>query len=285
MMPVLTYNEAMQDVRARVKASRTSFASGMSVLPVPRREAMYALYAFCRVVDDIADDSPTDEVRNTGLDLWRRRIHDLFTQKKATDSITTALLPAIDRFGLVEEDFQDIIEGMAMDAAQTIVAPTMEELDLYCDRVASAVGRASVRIFGDAGPAALRVAHHLGRALQLTNILRDLAEDAGRGRLYLPLELLAKHGLANTPPAEILRHPSLPSVCRDLAEIAGEHFVLADTAMGQSNAHAMRPARTMRTYYYAIYKRLLQADWQNPTKRVSLPLWEKLFIALRGFLG
>ena len=284
MMPELTYHEAMKDVRARVKAAHTSFASGMSVLPIPRREAMYALYAFCRVVDDIADDSPTDEVRNLGLNLWRKRIHELFAQKKASDSITTALLPAIERFGLIEADFQDIIEGMAMDANQTIVAPNLDALDLYCDRVASAVGRVSVRIFGDTSDMAQRVAHHLGRALQLTNILRDLAEDAARGRVYLPSEILDKNGIETRDPSALLRDPALPAACRDLAAIAGEHFAHAETAMKDCNAHAMRPARAMRHYYYAIYKRLLKADWQNPHLRVSLPLWQKLLIALRGLM-
>lgn len=281
----MAYNEAMADVRRRVKKSGTSFAAGMGVLPVPRREAMYALYAFCREVDDIADDSPTDTIREQGLALWHTRIYDLFHNETASDSITTALLPAIRRFDLVEGDFQDIIDGMDMDSREAICAPTMEALDTYCDHVASAVGRASVRIFGDSSPEAMRVAHHLGRALQLTNILRDLAEDAARGRVYLPQELLTKHGITTKVASDILAHPNLPSVCRDLAETVRHHFEQADKAMKSCQWHAMRPARVMRDYYGAIFKRLLKADWQDIHTRVSLPLWQKLALALRGLLG
>ena len=115
--------------------------------------------------------------------------------------------PPIKAFGLVQNDFQDIIDGMGMDAEKPICAPDMKTLDLYCDRVASAVGRVSVRIFGDDSPKAMELSHHLGRAFQLTNILRDLGEDAERGRLYLPEELLAAHGITSRSPAEVLRDP------------------------------------------------------------------------------
>ena len=284
-MTNLTYDEAMADVRKRVKASGTSFAAGMGVLPVPRREAMFALYAFCREVDDIADDSPTNDIREKGLKLWHERIHALFHDGKAEDTISAALLPAISRFDLIEPDFQAIIDGMDMDSRTTICAPTMSELDTYCDHVASAVGRASVRIFGDASADAMRVAHHLGRALQLTNILRDLSEDAARGRLYLPEELLAQHGITTKSPAEVLAHPNLPSVCRELAVTVHHHFDEADKAIKKSQWHPMRPARIMRDYYHAIFKRLIKADWQDLSKRVTLPLWEKLLLALRGLIS
>lgn len=283
-MTNITYHQAMADVRARVKAAKTSFAAGMGVLPVPRREAMYALYAFCREVDDIADDSPTPEIREKGLSEWRERISGLFADKRADHSITAALLPAVERFGLIEQDFQDIIEGMEMDAREPIVAPTLAELDLYCDRVASAVGRVSVRIFGDSSNNAMRVAHHLGRALQLTNILRDLAEDSRRGRLYLPKEFLEQNGIARPVPEEILKHPSLACVCRALADTARKHFEEASRAIKASLWHPMRPARAMRNYYKAIFDKLVKEDWKDPEKRVSLSFGEKLLVLLRGWV-
>lgn len=281
----LTTDQALADVTARVKKSGTSFAAGMRVLPRARREAMYALYAFCREVDDIADDSLTAQACREGLALWRERIRALFTEGKAEDSICLALLPAITRFGLVEQDFQAIIDGMQMDAEKAICAPSFEELDLYCDHVASAVGRASVRIFGDSSPEAMRVAHHLGRALQLTNILRDLAEDAQRGRLYLPEELLAKNGVASRVPMEVLDDPHLAAVCRDLAEDVRRHYREADAAMKGCQWQAMRPARAMRRYYGAIFEALVKENWKNPHKRVRLSLWRKLGLALCGLIG
>ncbi len=278
--------EARKQVRRMVKASGTSFAEGMRVLPKERREAMYALYAFCREVDDIADDSPTIEARERGLALWHHRIRLLFQEGKAEGPICVALLPAIKAYGLVEEDFQAIIEGMDMDAREVIFAPSMVKLDAYCDHVASAVGRASVRIFGESSDAALRVAHHLGRALQLTNILRDLAEDAIRGRLYLPRELLSKHGLGVVHDAfAVLDHSKLPVICRDMAIEAQAHFDGAEAAMRLCDPRVMRPARAMRDYYHAILRRLLKEDWRHPRRRISLSPTQKIALIGRGLWG
>jgi phytoene synthase len=280
-MTFLSYPDALDQVKAQVAASRTSFHAGMAVLPKARREGMYALYGFCRAVDDIADDSPSPEIAARELQKWRVSIANVF-QGKASDAITTALLPAIRAFNLVEKDFFEIIDGMEMDS-KAIVAPDAATLDLYCDCVASAVGRISVRIFGHSGSDAMNVAHHLGRALQLTNILRDLSEDAARGRLYLPRELLEKHGIISRAPNEVLRAPQLAAVCRDLALQAQNHYKQADAFMKKCPASAMRPARIMRAYYRAIFDRLVALDWRNPTERVTLPKWRKIGLILKGF--
>jgi phytoene synthase len=280
-MTPFSYQEAIDQVKTQVAASRTSFRAGMAALPKERREGMYALYAFCRAVDDIADESPSPEIAARELQAWRVRISDVFKSYPCC-AITTALLPAIRKFDLNEKDFQEIIDGMEMDS-QAIVAPDYATLDLYCDRVASAVGRISIRIFGDAGEEAVKVAHHLGRALQLTNILRDLSEDAGRGRLYLPRELLEKHGVASRDPMEVLKMPQLPAVCRDLGVRARDHYGEADAFMNKCYAPAMRPARIMRSYYGAILDRLIEANWRNPSARVTLPKWEKIILLLKGF--
>ncbi|MFY9288733.1 MAG: presqualene diphosphate synthase HpnD [Alphaproteobacteria bacterium] len=284
-MAVVAYQDALADVKARVTASRSSFHAGMAILPKARREAMYALYAFCREVDDIADDGATLAVRKQGLQEWRERIQKLF-RGDPSDSITSALAPAIAQFGLIEGDFQDIIDGMDMDAAEPpICAPDIETLNLYCDRVASAVGRASVRIFGDSGPEALNLSHNLGRAFQLTNILRDLAEDTARGRLYLPEEMLVAHGIKSRVPQEVLRDPKLPAVCRELAQQARANFITADLAMLACKPEAMRPARVMRGYYGAIFDQLIAEDWRDFSKRVTLPKWKKLWIVLKHLIS
>jgi phytoene synthase len=280
-MTAPTYELAIKDVRERVAASRSSFTAGMTLLPRARREAMYALYAFCREVDDIADDGATLESRREELQQWRLRIRALFRRDEASDTITQALVPAIHKFALAEEDFQAIIDGMAMDAGVPICAPTLAMLDLYCDRVASAVGRASMRIFGDVSTNGMNVAHHLGRALQLTNILRDLAEDAARGRLYLPEEYLSKHSVTTRSPDSVLREPELRYVCRDLATIAREHFTQADAAMRRCKSSRIRPARLMRAYYGAIFDKLVEEDWYNPFVRVTLSRWQKVWLVLR----
>jgi phytoene synthase len=256
----------------------------MRLLTPERRNAMYAIYAFCREVDDIADDDGiSNEARQRGLTAWRREI-DLLYAGKPDNMVAKALLPYVGMFDLRRADFLAVIDGMEMDSV-AIQAPSLAELDLYCDRVASAVGRLSVRAFGTNQAEADIVAYHLGRALQLTNILRDVAEDAGRDRLYLPREILTAHGITATDPKTVLQHPALADVCRELATKADDHFRQAWVAMQLCPKEAMRPARVMGAMYRAIFDQLLKANWRRLDQRVSVPKWRKIWIALRyGFL-
>jgi len=266
-------------VEAKVRAAGTSFYRGMRVLPPDRRYAMYAIYAFCRAVDDIADEPGELAEKRRRLAAWRDRIAKLY-RGDADDPITRVLVAAVRRFALRAEDFIAVVDGMEMDAETVIVAPDLAMLDLYCDRVASAVGRLSVRAFGDASPAADRVAHALGRALQLTNILRDLREDADRGRLYLPREYL---DAASVPPdpAAALESPRLGEVCDRLATLAHGYFAEAAAAIALCDSRAMKPARLMGATYAAILSRLEQRGWQHLDQRASLPLWRKLWLVVR----
>ena len=187
----------------------------MRILPAPRRAAMYAVYAFCRLVDDVADEPGPLPEKRAALQAWRERVKVLGAG--GTDAVTRVLALAAKAYELREADMLAIIDGMEMDAEAAIVAPDFATLDLYCDRAASAVGRLSVRAFGDASTAADQVAHHLGRALQLTNILRDLGEDAARGRLYLPREWLFDAGVPLDPEAA-LKDPRLAQVCERMVK-------------------------------------------------------------------
>lgn len=268
-------------VEAIVRASGTSFHRGMAVLPPDRRHAMYAIYAFCRIVDDIADDEAPFADRKPRLDSWRARIEAVF-RGQADDPVTRVLTHAVPRFALREADFAAVIDGMEMDA-NPIVAPDLATLDLYCDRVAAAVGRLSVRAFGDASPAADKVAFHLGRALQLTNILRDIAEDAGRDRLYLPREYLEAEGVP-ADPALALRHSGLPRGCSRLAGLAHQHFRDAAAWMAQCNRRAMRPARLMGGTYAAILTLLERRGWERLDTPVRLSKAGKIWVLLRCWL-
>ena len=266
-------------VAAIVRSAGSSFYRGMRVLPPDRRHAMYAIYAFCRMVDDIADEPGEFAAKLPELTAWRDRVAALYCGQ-SDGPVTRVLAAAVQRFGLRQEDFIAVIDGMQMDAETTIVAPELATLDLYCDRVAAAVGRLSVRAFGDASPAADTVAFSLGRALQLTNILRDLQEDSERGRLYLPREWLDAAGVTLDPIAA-LQAPGLPRVCEQLAALAHQHFRAASDAMRQCDGKAMKPARMMGATYAAILSRLERRGWTRPQERVSLPSWQKLWLALR----
>jgi phytoene synthase len=210
-------------------------------------------------------------------------VSDLY-QGHADGAVTRVLVRAIGAFRLREEDFVAVIDGMQMDAETTIVAPDLATLDLYCDRVAGAVGRLSVRAFGDASAAADEVAQALGRALQLTNILRDIHEDAGRGRLYLPREWLAEAGVP-LDPAAALASPDLPRVCERVATLARTRFADADAAMRRCDHRAMRPARLMAANYRAVLARLERRGWRRLDRPAKLPKWQKLWIALRHGLA
>ncbi len=265
-----------------VRRSGTSFGRGMGVLPPDRRYAMFAIYAFCRKVDDVADEDAPFADKLPRLEAWRGRIAALY-RGITEDALDRVLLAAIRRYSLRQADFDAVIDGMQMDAEAVIVAPPFATFDLYCDRVASAVGRLSVRAFGDSSAAAEEVAHHLGRALQITNILRDLGEDAERGRLYLPAEALDRAGVPHDPPAA-LASPALPHACRDLAGHAETHFAAAWAAMRRCDRRAMRPARLMATGYGAILATLVANGWREPARRVSVPRWRKLLVASRAVL-
>jgi phytoene synthase len=263
-----------------VKRSGTSFYHGMKMLAAPRRDAMYAIYAFCRVVDDIADEEGRDfATKQAELNQWRQRIAALY-RGKANDPVCRALLTVVKDYGVREEDFLAIIDGMEMDAGEPIIAPSLVELDLYCDRVASAVGRLSVRAFGDSSPAADDVAHALGRGLQLTNILRDVAEDAEHGRIYLPREFLDEAGIPPDPRV-VLEHPALPKVCARVADMAEQNFARAEAAMARCDAQAMRPARLMEASYKPLLKMLRRRQFQYGEQRITLPRWRKLVLAAR----
>ena len=268
-----------ETIRRRVEAAGTSFYWAMRMLPQARRDGMYAVYAFCREVDDIADDWPEAE-RPAGLAAWHDEIEAMYAGTPR-HMIARALVGPVTEFQLRKGDFHDVIDGMEMDAAEAIRAPDMATLDLYCARVAAAVGHLSVHVFGDPAEAAHEVADALGRALQLTNILRDLAEDAERGRLYLPSELLDRHGIRSDDPQTVLRHPSLPAVCRDLAAVALRHFNAAEAAMSRASRRAMRPAAVMGAFYRAMLDALIAADWRDPSARVSLSKGQKLWLVLR----
>ncbi len=251
------------------QSSGSSFYTAMRILPRPQREAMYAVYAFCRAVDDIADEGGSREDRAAGLEAWRTDIERLYGGQASAR--TAELQPVVHRFGLAKRDFLAVIDGMAMDAAADIQAPEWATLDLYCDRVASAVGRLSVRIFGMAEAPGLELAHHLGRALQLTNILRDVDEDAGLGRLYLPREALRAAGIEATAPARVVADAALGAACAPVLARAKGHFARADAIMaGQPRAVSKAP-RIMAKVYRMILDRIEARGFAPPRERARVP--------------
>ena len=267
------------------QASGSSFYAGMRVLPKAEREAMFAVYGFCRQVDDIADDLQSERSeRRAGLDAWRADIEAMYAGKDPGRAALVA--EPVRRFGLAKSDFLAVIDGMQMDADEDIRAPNMAKLDLYCDRVASAVGRLSVRIFGMDQAPGEALALHLGRALQLTNILRDLDEDAGMGRLYMPRELLDQAGIASSDPVAVVSDPRIDIAARALAAEARRHYLAAEAVMAARPKGRLAAPRLMGKVYGRILDRTEAAGWAPPRRRVKLAKAELMWILVRyGLLG
>lgn len=274
----LEEQKAQAEAEAVVRASGSSFRWGMRILPPDRRRAMYAVYAFCRIIDDIADEPGDLGDRQARLDGWRGEIARLYADGDLREPIARALAPAVRRFGLPQAEFEALLDGMETDLQGRNVAPSQAELELYCRRVAGAVGLLSIRCFGAHQPEADDAAIALGEAMQITNILRDLGEDAADGRLYLPRELLDRYGIAARDPDAVLDDPRVAEVCRELAALARRHYAEARALIARCDPRAMRSAVMMMVGYEALLDRLEAGDWREPRRRVSLSPWRRLML-------
>ena len=278
----MTTQAAQLDVAdddAARRASGSTFYRAMRILPPPQRHAMYEIYSFCRKVDDIADDPGERDMRLAQLAQWRRDIDAICAGGTVTG--LSGLAQATREFGLAREDFLAVIDGMEMDVLANIRAPDLATLDLYCDRVASAVGRLSVKVFGLDAKAGRDLAHHLGRALQLTNILRDVDEDAEIARLYLPREALQEAGITSTDPHAVLAHPALGRACAPLIVRIREHFARADTIMNSAPRRAVRAPRIMGEAYKVYFNALIARGFAPPREKVRISKMRLLWIILR----
>lgn len=264
---------------AATRASGSSFYLAMRILPRRQRQAMFEIYSFCRAVDDIADDSGERDARLARLQQWRRDIDAIYAGQPPAQ--LRSLAEAVREFGLRRDDFFAVIDGMEMDVIADIRAPDLATLDLYCDRVASAVGRLSVKVFGMGAAEGLTLAHHLGRALQLTNILRDLDEDASIGRLYLPSEALKDAGISGTDPVSVLAHRNIAAACEPIVARAGDHFVKADEIMARASRRSVRAPRIMGEAYKGYLRALVARGFVAPRAPVHLNRARLLGIILR----
>lgn len=266
-----------------VKRSGTSFAAGMRILSRERREAMYAIYAFAREVDDVADEGGTYDERMIGLAAWRDEIARCYESTPQTP-VGVALVPAIRRFDLDRHEFEMLIEGMVMDVEGPLVAPSHDRLMAYCRRVAGAVGLLSMPVFGAGrGDIEDRFAIALANALQLTNILRDVEEDAEMGRVYLPSELLDDCGISTRDPHEIAGHEAVQDVARRLGREARGWFGETQALLTHLNWREVRPALLMMGVYERYLRVMEERDFAMGDP-VKLGKAAKLGIALRYLL-
>ncbi|MBI3562287.1 MAG: presqualene diphosphate synthase HpnD [Gammaproteobacteria bacterium] len=268
-----------QYCKQKAAHSGSSFYYSFLVLPKTKRRAIIALYAYCREVDDIADTPGDVEVRRRKLQWWRDEIHRLYNHE-AQHPITLALTPIIQHFHLPEENFLEIIDGMEMDLNNTTYH-NWQELLLYCHRVAGVVGLMSAKIFGYRNATTLEYAHELGIAFQLTNIIRDIHEDARRGRIYLPLDELQRHAVE---PRDVLLHrsnPQLVLVLEAMAAVAKSHYQTAFQLLPKVDRVTQRAGIIMAEIYQTLLQEIHKDGYQVMRYRISLPPLRKLWIAWR----
>jgi len=270
---------AALEVERIVRASGSSFYWGMRLLPPEQRRALFAVYAFCRRADDIADAPGAPEDRLAELERWRLEVNKAYGGE-ADSEIGRALGRAAGRFDLPREELEAVIDGMAWDVTKPPVAPEWPALSLYCRKVAGSVGVLTLSILGYREARDLKLAEVLGEALQFTNILRDLTEDARRGRLYLPAELLKEAGVVAKTPESALQDPALPAACARLAGEAEARFAEAQRLIEARGRRSLRAPSLMLAVYARLLGRMSLAGWPQET-RMRLPAWEKIWLALR----
>jgi phytoene synthase len=265
------------------KASGTSFYYAFRLLPPAKRRAIYALYSFCRVLDDCVDEEWGEG--EAGLTRWLEEVHRCYAGRPTTD-LGRDLAEALVRFPIPRGCFEDIVSGCRMDLTTRRHA-TFADLRLYCQRVASSVGLASIEIFGYRSPRTREYAVALGLALQLTNILRDVAADAARDRIYMPQEDLARFGvseeelLALARAEGALRRPEVTALLAFQAERARSHFEQARTALPAEDRRSMLPAEIMGAVYRALLEEIVRCGYPVGGPRVALGRPRKAWIALR----
>lgn len=279
--PRLTADQKI--VSAAVARAGSSFTKGMQILPADRRRAMYALYGFCRAVDDIVDAPAPIADKRVELDGWRLELDRIYAGQ-ASYALGRELVDAVRRYDLPREEFDLILEGMTIDAAPLVRIADRQALSDYARRVAGAVGVLSCRIFGAPGEEAKAFAIYLGETLQLTNILRDVDEDAAIDRLYLPLDMIQAAGIPTDQEIKaIVADPRIVGICEILAGEVSQRYRLLPAMTPRAYWRELRSARIMQTAYGLVFQKLLARGWRERGVRPRLTKREGLVTVLSSY--
>ncbi len=275
--------EAYRECAEITRRSGSSFASAFWMLPRPKRNALHAIYAFCRLADDIADDPSVAGDRAALLARWRAELDSAF-RAKAEHAVGIALSDAVERFQLPERVFLDLLAGVEFDLAEQPIE-SFDDLRLYCYRVASTVGLLVVRILGFENPRSLEFAEALGVAVQLTNVIRDVGDDARSGRIYLPNDELARFGVST----ESLRAGEMSDALQLLlsfnAKRAASYYERAEQLLPDEDRRSLRPATAMGRIYRALLDELIDRDFPCFEQPVRLSKPRRFAIAAKVWMG
>lgn len=264
----------------KAASSGSSFYSSFRFLPELKRRAITALYAFCREVDDVVDECHDQTVARTTLNWWREEVAQMY-QGNATHPVTQALHDLLDDFNLAEEYLLEIIDGMEMDL-DIHQYPTFKELSLYCYRAASVVGLLSAEIFGYKHRDTLKYAHDLGMAFQLTNILRDVREDAERGRVYLPQDELAQFSVKQQDLTHPVTSDKVQALFQYQANRAREYYQKAFNELPEEDRFTQRTGLIMAEIYQSLLDEIEADGFRVLEQRIKLTPTRKLWLAWRA---
>lgn len=271
-----------QYCQEKTAASGSSFYYSFKFLPRDKRRAITALYAFCREVDDVVDECSDENVARTTLAWWRVEVAAIYSGKPQ-HPVSQALAPIVKQFNLPQEYLLEIIDGMEMDLQHQHYAD-FKSLQLYCYRVASVVGLLAAEIFGYCDRKTLKYAHDLGIAFQLTNIIRDVGEDARRGRIYLPLDELKQFGVTTGDILEAHESPEFHQLMQFQIERAQHFYQQALEQLPEVDRKSQRTGLIMAAIYRATLEEVAASGCHVLKERVSLTPLRKLWLALKTWL-
>lgn len=277
----------MNDIKKIVKRSGTSFFWSMRFLPKAKRNAMYTLYAFCRHIDDIIDGDNT--VMSEKLELiqaWREEMDNIYDKKVPTTDIGRKIYKNCMRFKLPKAEFLRLINAISMDIPNPVQAPDMRKFQEYCRGVAGVPGNLSLRIFGCTDEDIIeKLSTSLGNALQITNILRDVKEDAQVGRLYIPRECLVQAGISSTSPTDVVVNKNLSVAREKLAKIAEAEFQRADALIARLDKKTARPVRAIEAIYRRYFDMMQNRGWEIVSPKPKIGRLKKFSLAVRAYFS
>lgn len=276
----------MNNIKQIVKKSGSSFFWSMRFLPLAKRNAMYTIYAFCRHLDDIVDGDSDMAEKVELIDAWREELNNIYDKKAPVTEIGRKIYKNCMRFKLPKEELSRLIEAISMDIPNPIQAPSLEELYRYCRGVAGVPGSLSLRIFGCQDEELIaQLSDSLGTALQITNILRDVKEDALLNRLYIPREFLEKAGITSRDPLTVVVDKNLAIAREELAQIAIANFNRAQELIAKLDKKTARHVRMIERIYRRYFDMMQKRGWEIISPKPKLGKLSKLSIALRAYFN
>ena len=269
-----------------VKKSGSSFFWGMHILPIKERQAIYTLYAFCRHIDDIVDGSSSLSHKLELLDAWRKEIDNIYDKKVPASEIGRNIYKNCMRFNLPKNELVSLLDSISMDLPKPIQAPSLEEFKRYCLGVACAPGSLTLRILGCKDENLIKeLSVSLGLAMQITNILRDVRDDALIGRLYIPLEFLHKADITSTDPMTVVVDKNLARAREELAKIAEENYAKAFASIKKLDRKTSRNIRAIAYIYKRYFDIMQDRGWEIISPKPQIGRFIKMFLVLKAFIG